>query len=106
MLIGICCFVDMGKKKITLTLKDQLKKALLLHGSSKIAEAALPLLKEKDSSVPSQPTIPQPISQVPPVRQSGKPDSPEESSHPENKRQQLGKWLSSCLYGLFLGQGC
>lgn len=44
---------EMGKKKISLALKVQLRQGLLLHASTKIAEASCSLALEKGMSQPS-----------------------------------------------------
>lgn len=54
----------MVKKMVTLASKAQLRQALLLHASLKTTEAAQPLLIKKSSGQPSQPAMPEPISQV------------------------------------------
>lgn len=58
---------EMGKKKVVLTSKAQLRQALLLHASSKIGEMSRPLVLEKGLGQPSQPAMLRPISQVDPI---------------------------------------
>lgn len=58
---------EMGKKKIFLALKAELKQALLLHASSKTAEATRPLVMESGSGGAELACDAEAFSQVPPV---------------------------------------